>query len=78
MRESSAAIRRRSLVLGGAAAASIVSTARAQQKVEATLASVNSAEYLNPRMQMLFADKVRQKTNGQVDIKWVGSGSSAA
>jgi tripartite ATP-independent transporter DctP family solute receptor len=46
----------------------------AAQKVEATLASVNSAAYINPRMQMLFIQKVTEKTNGQVAIKWVGSG----
>ena len=44
------------------------------QKVEATLASVNSAAYINPRMQMLFIQKVAEKTNGQITIKWVGSG----
>ena len=49
------------------------SVARAQ-KVEATLASVNTAAYINPRMQMLFIQKVTEKTNGQVNIKWVGSG----
>jgi len=76
MRGSSAAIRRRSLVLGGAAAASLapLAGASAQGKIEATLASVNTADYINPRMQMLFIDKVKQKTNGAVDIKWVGSG----
>jgi tripartite ATP-independent transporter DctP family solute receptor len=46
----------------------------AAQKVEATLASVNSAAYINPRMQMLFIQKVAEKTNGQLAIKWVGSG----
>ena len=46
----------------------------AAQKVEATLASVNSAAYINPRMQMLFIQKVAEKTNGQLTIKWVGSG----
>src|SRR5262245_10033700 len=76
MRGSTAAIRRRSLVLGGAAAASLapLAGAPAQGKVEATLASVNSADYINPRMQMVFIEKVKQKTNGAVDIKWVGSG----
>ena len=44
------------------------------QKVEATLASVNSPAYINPRMQMVFIQKVAEKTNGQVVIKWVGSG----
>jgi TRAP-type C4-dicarboxylate transport system substrate-binding protein len=44
------------------------------QKVEATLASVNSPAYINPRMQMLFIQKVTEKTNGQLTIKWVGSG----
>jgi tripartite ATP-independent transporter DctP family solute receptor len=44
------------------------------QKVEATLASVNSPAYINPRMQMVFIQKVAEKTNGQVAIKWVGSG----
>jgi len=44
------------------------------QKVDATLASVNSAAYINPRMQQLFIQKVAEKTNGQVVIKWVGSG----
>ena len=46
----------------------------AAQKVEATLASVNSAAYINPRMQMLFIQKVAEKTNGELAIKWVGSG----
>jgi TRAP-type transport system periplasmic protein len=51
----------------------LASTAAAQ-KVDATLASVNSAAYINPRMQQLFIKKVAEKTNGQVVIKWVGSG----
>jgi tripartite ATP-independent transporter DctP family solute receptor len=46
----------------------------AAQKVEATLASVNSPAYINPRMQMIFIQKVAEKTNGQLTIKWVGSG----
>jgi tripartite ATP-independent transporter DctP family solute receptor len=43
-------------------------------KIEATLASVNTAEYINPRMQLLFIEKVKEKTDGALDIKWVGSG----
>ncbi len=43
-------------------------------KIEATLASVNTAEYINPRMQLLFIKKVKEKTDGGLDIKWVGSG----
>jgi len=74
MTGSSTALRRRSFVLGGAAAASLASQAGAQQKIEATLASVNTADYINPRMQMVFIERVKQKTNGAVDIKWVGSG----
>lgn len=44
------------------------------QKMEATLASVNSPAYINPRMQMLFIKKVAEKTNGGLTIKWVGNG----
>jgi len=50
------------------------SMATAQARVQATLASVNSADYINPRMQMVFIDKVKQRTNGTLDIKWVGNG----
>jgi tripartite ATP-independent transporter DctP family solute receptor len=45
-----------------------------QTRIEATLASVNSADYINPRMQMLFIEKVKQRTNGGLNIKWIGSG----
>jgi len=48
--------------------------ANAQARIEATLASVNGPDYINPRMQMLFIDKVKQRTNGGLTIKWVGNG----
>src|SRR5262249_14249605 len=44
------------------------------QKFEATLASVNGPDYINPRMQKLFIEKVKEYTNGNVVIEWVGSG----
>lgn len=50
------------------------SGASAGPKIEATLASVNSAAYINPRMQMFFIKRVAEKTNGDLMIKWVGSG----
>jgi tripartite ATP-independent transporter DctP family solute receptor len=43
-------------------------------KIEATLASVNTPDYINPRMQLLFIEKVKEKTDGGLDIKWIGSG----
>ena len=43
-------------------------------KTDAALASVNTADYTNPRMQLLFIEKVKKKTDGGLDIKWVGSG----
>ena len=48
--------------------------ARAQTRIEATLASVNGPDYINPRMQMVFIEKVKQRTNGGLAIKWVGNG----
>jgi tripartite ATP-independent transporter DctP family solute receptor len=54
------------------AAAAVAS--RAQANTTATFASVNTAAYINPRMQLRFIDEVRQRTNGEVDIRWVGSG----
>jgi TRAP-type transport system periplasmic protein len=62
------------MALGLAVALPMCPSRAAAQKVEATLASVNSAAYINPRMQMLFIQKVAEKTNGQLAIKWVGSG----
>ena len=49
-------------------------SATAGPKITATLASVNTAEYINPKMQLLFIKKVKEKTNGGLDIQWVGSG----
>jgi tripartite ATP-independent transporter DctP family solute receptor len=43
-------------------------------KTQASFASVNTAAYINPRMQVRFIDEVRTRTNGEIDIKWVGSG----
>ena len=43
-------------------------------KIEAALASVNTADYTNPRMQLLFIEKVKEKTDGGLDIRWIGSG----
>jgi hypothetical protein len=36
----------------------------ARAKTQASFASVNTAAYINPRMQLRFIDEVRQKTNG--------------
>ena len=44
------------------------------QKVEATLATVNAAAFLIPRMEVLFAKKVAEKTNGNFVIKVVTDG----
>lgn len=60
------------LVMGGLILWSIPATAG--PKITATLASVNTAEYINPKMQLLFIKKVKEKTNGGLDIQWVGSG----
>ena len=64
------------MALAVAAAAIVVSMpATAQgQKIEATLASVNTPDYINPRMQLLFTEKVKEKTDRGLDIQWVGSG----
>jgi len=68
--------RRRFLLAGAVVTLPQLATriAAAQVRVEATLASVNSADYINPRMQMVFIDKVKQLTNGGLTIKWVGNG----
>src|SRR5229473_131927 len=46
----------------------------ARAQIKATFASVNSPEYINPRMQMRFIEEVRERTHGGVIITWVGSG----
>jgi tripartite ATP-independent transporter DctP family solute receptor len=43
-------------------------------QITATLASVNTPSYINPRMQMVFIEKVKEYTNGGLTIEWVGSG----
>jgi tripartite ATP-independent transporter DctP family solute receptor len=57
---------------GAVAAAAVASRARAN--TTASFASVNTAAYINPRMQLRFIDEVRKRTNGEIDINWVGSG----
>ncbi len=68
--------RRKILLAGtaGALAPFVSRMAGAQSRIEATLASVNGADYINPRMQMVFINKVKERTNGALTIKWVGNG----
>ena len=60
------------LAAGGLALPALAFPALA--KTQATFASVNTAAYINPRMQLRFIEEVRQRTNGEIDINWVGSG----
>lgn len=46
----------------------------AQPKMEATLATVNAATFLIVRMESLFAEKVKEKTNGGLTITVVTDG----
>jgi TRAP-type transport system periplasmic protein len=62
------------MAVGLCAALASFSAGAQTPKIEATLASVNTADYINPRMQMVFIQKVKEKTNGGLDIKWVGNG----
>lgn len=48
--------------------------ANAQDKIEATLATVNAATFLMPRMEILFAEKVAEKTNNGLVITVVTDG----
>lgn len=51
-----------------------VSRTAAQEKIEATLATVNAATFLMPRMEILFAEKVAEKTDGGLVITVVTDG----
>lgn len=48
--------------------------ANAQETMEATLATVNAATFLMPRMEKLFAEKVAEKTNNGLVISVVTDG----
>ncbi len=78
MRQSSILLGRRQIAVGIAvglcAALSSFSAGAQTPRIEATLASVNGPDYINPRMQMVFIQKVKEKTNGGLNIKWVGNG----
>lgn len=69
-------MRRRTILRAGAAGlvGGIAFGRDARAKVTATFASVNTPAYINPRMQMRFIEEVRQRSNGDIDINWVGSG----
>jgi tripartite ATP-independent transporter DctP family solute receptor len=68
-------MRRRTLLRSGVAGLFAgVATARTAAATRATFASVNTAAYINPRMQLRFIEEVRTRTNGELDINWVGSG----
>lgn len=57
-----------------AAMALVPMWARAEEKIEATLATVNAASFLIPRMEILFAQKVAEKTNNGLVITVVTDG----
>ncbi len=69
-------MRRRSILRAGAVGlvGTFAISRGLRAKVTATFASVNTAAYINPRMQMRFIEEVRQRSNGDIDINWVGSG----
>jgi tripartite ATP-independent transporter DctP family solute receptor len=48
--------------------------AASRAQIKATFASVNSPDYINPRMQMRFINEVKERTHGGIVIAWVGSG----
>jgi tripartite ATP-independent transporter DctP family solute receptor len=69
-------MRRRTLLRAAAAGllAGVAPRRLAAAPTKATFASVNTAAYINPRMQLRFIEEVRTRTNGELDINWVGSG----
>src|SRR5260370_31290343 len=59
-------------MLGGAALSP--GAGIAQPKLEATLATVNAAAFLIPRAEIMFDEKVAEKTHGGLTIKVVTDG----
>ncbi len=69
----------KSIVRGAAllvcsAIVAMASGASAQQKVEATLSTPNSREFSIVRLEQLFADKLKEKTNGNMVVAIVTDG----
>jgi TRAP-type transport system periplasmic protein len=61
-------------ILVAVAVTLVIAPRAAFAQIKATFASVNSPDYINPRMQIRFINEVRERTNGGIDITWVGSG----